>query len=71
MQKSWENADGDLLGDACDDCNDMSGDINDMKETKSEIVELSEFPVSIIIVGVGNSDFSKMIDLHHKLTDYL
>ena len=41
----------------------MSGNISDMKEVKSEIVELSEFPVSIVIVGVGDSDFTKMIEL--------
>ena len=37
------------------------GNIHDMKETKELIV--SKLPCSIIIVGVGNSDFEKMIDL--------
>lgn len=36
------------------------GDIHDMGETTDLIVELSKFPVSIIIVGVGNEDFEKM-----------
>lgn len=36
------------------------GDIHDMQETTDLIVELSRFPVSIIIVGVGNEDFEKM-----------
>lgn len=39
------------------------GIINDMPETKSTIVELSSFPCSIIIVGVGNADFSQMQEL--------
>lgn len=36
------------------------GDIHDMKETTDLIVELSKFPVSIIIIGVGNDNFDKM-----------
>lgn len=36
------------------------GDIHDMAETTDIIVELSKFPVSIIIIGVGNEDFEKM-----------
>jgi len=41
------------------------GIINDMKQTKDEIVAMSNenLPVSIIIVGVGNADFSKMDEL--------
>ena len=39
------------------------GDIHDMKETKRQIVEMSKLPVSIIIVGVGNEEFSMMDDL--------
>ena len=39
------------------------GIINDMPETKRLIVELSELPCSIIIVGVGNADFSQMEEL--------
>ena len=39
------------------------GIINDMPETKATIVELSSFPCSIIIVGVGNADFSQMQEL--------
>lgn len=36
------------------------GDIHDMAETTNLIVELSKYPVSIIIVGVGNENFDKM-----------
>jgi hypothetical protein len=32
----------------------------DMSQTKSAIVDLSRLPCSIIIVGVGNADFSSM-----------
>lgn len=39
------------------------GAIHDMKETKDVIVELSAFPISIIIVGVGEADFSNMVEL--------
>lgn len=34
-----------------------------MAETKDMIVELSKLPVSIIIVGLGNEDFSNMNQL--------
>lgn len=36
------------------------GDIHDIKETTDCIVELSSYPVSVIIVGVGNHDFNLM-----------
>ena len=36
------------------------GVINDMDDTIDQIVEASELPVSIIIVGVGNANFSNM-----------
>lgn len=39
------------------------GIINDMEATVNEIVEASSLPLSIIIVGVGNEDFSMMKDL--------
>jgi len=39
------------------------GEISDMKETMAEIQKSSELPMSIIIVGVGNSDFSNMEQL--------
>jgi hypothetical protein len=39
------------------------GCINDMKATKDIIVELANHPVSIIIVGVGNGNFSRMVEL--------
>ena len=39
------------------------GQINDMGDTKRLLVQLSYFPVSIIIIGVGNADFSIMEEL--------
>jgi copine 1/2/3 len=39
------------------------GAISDFPSTKSEIVELSSLPCSIIIVGVGAADFSAMEEL--------
>ena len=36
------------------------GIINDMKQTIDEIVRGSALPLSIIIVGVGDADFSSM-----------
>ena len=39
------------------------GNIHDMKDTKELIVQASKLPCSIIIVGVGNANFDKMIDL--------
>lgn len=36
------------------------GEIHDMDATVDTIVELSKFPVSIIIVGVGNENFENM-----------
>ena len=39
------------------------GVINDKQETINEIVRASRFPLSLIIVGVGNEDFSMMDEL--------
>ena len=39
------------------------GSIHDMEETKSLIVKLSEKPVSVIIVGIGNANFKDMFEL--------
>lgn len=36
------------------------GAIHDMRETKDLIVQASALPLSIIIVGIGNADFSNM-----------
>lgn len=36
------------------------GDIHDMDQTINSIVDASELPISIIIVGVGNEDFKSM-----------
>ena len=39
------------------------GVIHDFEQTKDEIVQSSYLPISIIIVGVGNADFSEMDEL--------
>ena len=39
------------------------GMIHDMAETTDLIVECANYPLSIIIVGIGNADFSKMEEL--------
>ncbi|OMJ84219.1 hypothetical protein SteCoe_14706 [Stentor coeruleus] len=39
------------------------GDINDMSDTIVKIVEASQLPISIIIVGVGNDSFLSMQEL--------
>jgi len=39
------------------------GQICDMSETKAALVDLSALPCSVIIVGVGNADFSSMNEL--------
>ena len=39
------------------------GIIHDMPETKNLIVECAKYPLSIIIVGIGNADFSNMVVL--------
>jgi len=39
------------------------GAIHDMPATKNLIVDLSELPCSVIIIGVGNADFSMMEEL--------
>ena len=36
------------------------GAIHDMQNSVDQIVEMSKLPISIIIVGIGNADFSKM-----------
>jgi len=39
------------------------GQIHDIQQTKDQIVELSKLPLSIIIIGLGNDDFSNMEQL--------
>ena len=36
------------------------GVINDLDSTKAAIIEASSEPISIVIVGVGEADFSQM-----------
>ena len=53
-------------------CIFTDGSIHDMDETKELVVKLSYLPVSIIIVGIGDEDFSQMIELDadsHVLKD--
>jgi len=49
-----------------------NGAINDMEETINEIKNASSYPMSIIIVGVGNADFTAMkkLDGDDKASDY-
>ena len=39
------------------------GDIHDFPRTRSEIIKASSFPLSILIIGVGNEDFFNMENL--------
>ena len=39
------------------------GNIHDMTETKKTLVELSDYPCSIIIIGIGDQNFSDMEQL--------
>jgi hypothetical protein len=39
------------------------GEIHDMPATKDLVVECSKYPLSIIIVGIGNADFGNMREL--------
>lgn len=39
------------------------GAISDMHDTKEAIIAASHLPISIIIVGIGNADFSSMMEL--------
>eukprot|EP01080_Neovahlkampfia_damariscottae_P005672 gene5672-9493_t len=42
------------------------GSIDDMNETISQILQASVNPLTIVIVGIGNNNFKKMIDLDQK-----
>jgi Copine len=37
-----------------------AGNIENVKETKQQLIEASEDPLSIVIVGIGDADFSGM-----------
>jgi len=43
------------------------GSIHDMEETKRLIVEMSFMPVSIIILGIGAENFSKMFEFNNEI----
>ena len=34
-----------------------------MVDTKDELVEASFLPISVIIIGIGDNDFSSMVEL--------
>jgi len=36
------------------------GQINDMRQTCDSLVEASHLPLSVIIIGIGNADFTNM-----------
>ena len=36
------------------------GNIHDLRETVDAMIQCSNFPISIIIVGIGDGDFSTM-----------
>ena len=40
-----------------------NGDVNDLEATKSAISAVSDWPLSIVIVGIGNRDFSQFDEL--------
>lgn len=44
-------------------CIFTDGSIHDFDQTKELVVKLSYLPVSLIIVGIGDEDFSKCIEL--------
>lgn len=39
------------------------GELTDMNDTKLALIRASRWPMSVIIVGVGNADFSGMREL--------
>lgn len=39
------------------------GSIHDMRETKDVLFECANYPLSVIIIGIGDADFSNMIEL--------
>ena len=40
-----------------------TGDINDLEETRSAISAVSDWPISIVVAGIGNRDFSLFDEL--------
>ena len=50
----------------------QDGVITDMGKTVDRIVDASNLPLSIVIVGVGNADFSNMVkDIYVTSTERL
>ena len=48
----------------------QDGVITDMANTVDRIVQASNLPLSIVIVGVGNADFSNMVSYITAHTTY-
>ena len=42
----------------------QDGEITDMEKTIEKIVHASSLPISIVIVGVGTADFTKMVSIY-------
>ena len=45
----------------------IDGVVTDCEQTREAIVKSSQLPMSVIIVGVGNADFSAMAFLEKQL----
>ena len=43
------------------------GKIHDLRETIDQVVSASDLPISFVIVGIGDGDFSKMEELDADL----
>lgn len=48
-----------------------AGNVEDVKETKQHLIEASKDPLSVVIVGIGETDFSGMefLDAFNPKTD--
>lgn len=48
-----------------------AGNVENVKETKQQLIEASDDPLSIVIVGIGNADFTGMqfLDEHNPETE--
>ena len=47
-----------------------AGNVENVKETKQQLIEASEDPLSIVIVGIGDADFSGMEFLDEHDADH-
>jgi len=44
------------------------GNIHDMQQTKVHLVQMSKMPFSAVVVGIGNGEFTDMIELDADAT---